>query len=500
MNPEKAYPQQQFNYLFDYERYFNSSQTKDAILVLEHLFVNSDGFALWFDHQQPLYVARKLSHDSPRKVPYLCLSVKNEVTYPYTLVDKDHLKLKFSIFVSSNVRNVTDYVVHQSGRIQRPNKVPNTAMMHNPSWLMWESGYQFIGDEATRSFSKQILDHPIVPKGKLIMNTVNSLLLVKLSEVNAFPNLTLSSYLHSNNLDIGLQIGTAAMHQEEAPLCSKYCVKGTNLIDFSIENARKLYTTKLNYLKYEKEIDIFWFVGDQLYKNLELNDAIVRQYPSLLTTRYLEALAEADATVVTEYAFRSQHLPIWTRLTNYVHTPADQLLEQLIPNVLSASMAGYSFVLPYSIGGFTYQGQPSEEIYIRMLQATALMPVMSFAKEPWKYSNETIALTKEYLDLHTKYVPLMIELAEKRVRDGSPIIRPMWYEAPQDERTFAIGDQFMLGEHIVVAPVLKANERTRLVYLPSGRWTDQHGVEYIGGTEYLVVAPLHQLPFFTRKH
>src|SRR5699024_8434317 len=93
------------------------------------------------------------------------------------------------------------------------------------------------------------------------------------------------------------------------------------------------------------------------------HDQLVQKYPSLITTKYIETVSHAAQTVISEYAFKTQHLPVWVRLTNHVETPHDQLLRELIPNVLSLAIAGYSFVVPYTVGGLLVT-KSSEEIYI----------------------------------------------------------------------------------------------------------------------------------------
>jgi len=137
------------------------------------------------------------------------------------------------------------------------------------------------------------------------------------------------------------------------------------------------------------------------------------------------------------------------------------------------------------------------------------MPVMSFhstgnvvsKREANSFiaSDATHGLISKSIALHNEHVDLFVELAKRRVRDGSPIIRPMWYEAPDDARTYAIADQYMPGENIVVAPVMGVAKRERQVYLPPGTWIDQHGRSFEGPGEFLVAAPLEELPYFKRQ-
>ena len=111
-----------------------------------------------------------------------------------------------------------------------------------------------------------------------------------------------------------------------------------------------------------------------------------------------------------------------------------------------------------------------------------------------------MAIAKKYVDLHVEHAPTLIALAKRVVSHGEPIIRPMWYAAPEDARTFTIADQFMVGDEIMVAPVLEQGQRERSVYFPPGTWIDQHGKQFTGPSVAKVLAPLEELPYFKRKH
>jgi alpha-glucosidase (family GH31 glycosyl hydrolase) len=59
-------------------------------------------------------------------------------------------------------------------------------------------------------------------------------------------------------------------------------------------------------------------------------------------------------------------------------------------------------------------------------------------------------------------------------------MRPLWWVAPNDTNTFAIDDQFLLGNDLMVAPVVTDNTGKRNIYLPSGQWKDHKGVVHKG--------------------
>ena len=83
---------------------------------------------------------------------------------------------------------------------------------------------------------------------------------------------------------------------------------------------------------------------------------------------------------------------------------------------------------------------------------------------------------------------------------GAPVMRPLWYEFPQDENTWSIEDEYTLCGSLLVAPVTEAGASDRTVYLPAGTvWKDAvNGTVYKGGQTVTVPAPLEVIPVFIR--
>ncbi|NWX90475.1 MYORG glycosidase, partial [Nothoprocta pentlandii] len=78
--------------------------------------------------------------------------------------------------------------------------------------------------------------------------------------------------------------------------------------------------------------------------------------------------------------------------------------------------------------------------------------------------------------LHESLVaPLLLELAGEVTDTGDPIIRPIWWISPRDEATHKIDSQFLIGDTLMVAPVLEMGKQERDVYLPMGKWRSYKG-------------------------
>lgn len=84
---------------------------------------------------------------------------------------------------------------------------------------------------------------------------------------------------------------------------------------------------------------------------------------------------------------------------------------------------------------------------------------------------------------------------------GTPVLRTLFYEFPDDEKSWTIHDEYLYGPDILVAPVLNLGAKQREVYLPKGaKWTNLHTGEMVsGGTSFMANAPLHEIPVFLKN-
>ena len=97
---------------------------------------------------------------------------------------------------------------------------------------------------------------------------------------------------------------------------------------------------------------------------------------------------------------------------------------------------------------------------------------------------------------------LIAKLSFSATATGLPINRPIWWLDPQDEVALGIDSEFLLGDSILVAPVMEEGAVTRDIYLPSGTWKDMNKKDVIitGPTWiYNYEADLFTLPYFTKQ-
>ncbi|NQX47931.1 glycoside hydrolase family 31 protein [Paenibacillus tritici] len=178
------------------------------------------------------------------------------------------------------------------------------------------------------------------------------------------------------------------------------------------------------------------------------------------------------------------------------------------------------------IGGF-HGGNPADasfrELMVRWFQYGAFSPVFRLHgdrqpfvpptgtrgggvcgsgsdNEVWSYGEEAYAIFKEFMQMRERLKPYIRGLMEAAHEKGTPPMRPLFYDFPQDPAAWDVEDQYMFGPDLLVAPVLSEGERARKVYLPSGAsWTHVYsGETFAGGQAVTTDAPLEQIPLFVR--
>ena len=129
-------------------------------------------------------------------------------------------------------------------------------------------------------------------------------------------------------------------------------------------------------------------------------------------------------------------------------------------------------------------------------------PAQGGPNEVWSFGEDVYAILREYLFIRQRLHDYIIKQMHFAAESGSPPMRPLFFDYPNDGNAADVDDQFMLGADLLVAPVLHAGARQREVYLPQGdRWTNVWtGDQQVGGERVSVQAPLERIPLFVRDN
>ncbi|WP_114784281.1 glycoside hydrolase family 31 protein [Botryobacter ruber] len=180
-----------------------------------------------------------------------------------------------------------------------------------------------------------------------------------------------------------------------------------------------------------------------------------------------------------------------------------QYFAPVIKAGINMGLSGVSY-WTHNMGGFEHKADP--ELYIRWVQFGMFSPVAHVFgmdhpgyKEPWNYGEEALANFRKYDLLRYRLIPYIYSSAFQTYKTGVPIMRALVMEHQKDVNTYAVDDQYMFGDNILVAPVTTKEAQTRVVYLPEGEWVEYWtGKTYQGKKHYNIVSPLDQLPIFVK--
>jgi alpha-glucosidase (family GH31 glycosyl hydrolase) len=174
-------------------------------------------------------------------------------------------------------------------------------------------------------------------------------------------------------------------------------------------------------------------------------------------------------------------------------------LQTAVTQDLAISTIGYPFVETDMIGGSLGQPPPQKETLVRWAQAASLMPLMYSSTTPVGYDAQTVALYKRAIAMHRRLAPYIGEQVRRAVATGEPIMKPLFFAFPREQRTYTVTDEWLLGDDVLAAPVVGPGT-TRDVYVPRGRWVDvNHGRVVRGPTTLRSYrAPLDAVPVFVR--
>ena len=179
-------------------------------------------------------------------------------------------------------------------------------------------------------------------------------------------------------------------------------------------------------------------------------------------------------------------------------------LKLSISITLNMGLSGQSFTGP-DIGGFA--DDTTGELLVRWTQLGAFLPffrnhsaVDTIRQEPWLFGEEVERACRQAISLRYQFMPYLYSVFADCHFSGYPVIRPLFSAEPENPHLRSIDDCYLLGDNLLVAPILYESELRREVYLPAGDWYDFHtNQRYAGAALISVEAPLDRLPLFVKS-
>lgn len=312
----------------------------------------------------------------------------------------------------------------------------------------------------------------------------------------------------------------------------------TVIYDATNPEARKFIweTVKKNY--YDYGIDMFWldeaepeysaydFDHYRYYEGSALK--VANAYPKLHAKAFYDGMKEAgqeDIVNLLRCAWVGSQKYAALVWSGDIYSNFAALRDQLAAG-LNIGIAGIPWWVSDTGGFFGNKNDAHfNELLIRWFQFSAFCPVLRMhgdrgphdipnlsdldygggfsptgqPNELWSYGEEAYQIMKKYLDIRLEMKEYIKSAMEEASANGSPVIRTMFYEFPEDARCWELKDQYMFGSKYLVAPVLYQGMTERGIYLPGGAWKSIHdGTVYEGSRDIRMDTPLEIIPVFEK--
>ena len=246
--------------------------------------------------------------------------------------------------------------------------------------------------------------------------------------------------------------------------------------------------------------DVAFSDGERRATHKELHNV----YGHFMAKAAYEGLKAADGRrpfVITRacYAGTQKYSTVWTGDNHSIWAH----LQMAIPQMCSLCRSG----MPYAgtdLGGFGSDTTP--ELLARWVQFACFSPLFrnhsalgTRPQEPWRFGPETLDIYRRYVKLRYEWLPYFYDLFWEEQRTGAPILRPLVFHYPEEETARTCNDEFLVGDRVLVAPVVQQGARRRMVWLPRGEWYDYWTREKITGPAAFVrEAPLELCPIYVK--
>ncbi|MCD0166170.1 glycoside hydrolase family 31 protein [Deinococcus sp. 12RED42] len=239
--------------------------------------------------------------------------------------------------------------------------------------------------------------------------------------------------------------------------------------------------------------------------HLEVHNAYANGMSEASRAGYAKFSPQVRPWILTRagYAGIQRHATVWTG----DNTATWSHLSLSLPMIQGLGLSGIPFA-GADVGGFG--GDTTGELLARWYQAAVGYAFLrnhsalgTADQEPWRFGDTFTDVIRAALELRYRLLPHLYTLAQAATRTALPVMRPLALHWPADEDAVREDTQYLLGEGLMVAPVLRAGHRRRLVYLPAGRWAEvfnlsEFGAVHAGGQHVVANAPLHTLPMYLR--
>jgi len=284
---------------------------------------------------------------------------------------------------------------------------------------------------------------------------------------------------------------------------------GMGIVDFTDPGAREWFKSKLRLLL-EMGVDSFKtdfgerIPTDVVYYDgsdtLKMHNFYTYLYNQTVFELLQEQRGEGEAVVFARSATTGgQKFP--------VHWGGDctgtfESMAESLRGGLSLGLSGFGF-WSHDIGGF--EQTASADVYKRwvafgLLSSHSRLHGSSTYRVPWVYDEEAVDVLVKFTRLKCSLMPYLFQAACQAHENGTPVLRAMILEFPDDPGCFYLDQQYMLGDSLLVAPVMNY-DGTATFYVPAGCWTNLLNGKIVEGPRWVQEKhDFFNLPIFVRPN
>ena len=281
---------------------------------------------------------------------------------------------------------------------------------------------------------------------------------------------------------------------------------GLAIVDFSNPAARDWFKSKLRPLL-EMGVDCFKtdfgerIPTDVVYFNGVDPEQMHNLYPLLYNQTVWELMQEMKGDEAIVFARSAttggQSMPVHWGGDN---TSSFVSMAESLRGGLSLMSSGFGY-WSHDIGG--YEGVLDPAVFKRwlafgLLSSHSRLHGSGSVRVPWSVDEEAVDVTRTFTHLKQTLLPYLLEVGKEVTSSGTPMMRPMYMEFPEDKTTWFLDQQYMLGPHLLVAPVFTEKGDVDF-YLPQGEWKNYFTGDVVTGGRWVSeVHGFHTLPLYVR--
>ncbi|OWR45565.1 hypothetical protein KGM_205602 [Danaus plexippus plexippus] len=516
--------------------------------VVTRYLINSKGGAITVDEDTPLHI----SVNRGRKE--ICLKAKYD-DFAFANKITEFPELKYNICTARDIKSLHSSI-HNHRRAPlwdglKPGDIKTLdSLISEPVWQIAPRFKHELQDETIAKYTEDVISLGFLKQGHVLINEFWQNEIGDLTvDTSRFATLNVTvNKLHRRGFKVAFTIqpfiSTESKNFAETvqkrllisernsdrriPALTRFkSLASAGVLDITNNRSVPWIMDKLQTVISAYHIDSFYFdLGTAYdmphYYRCEQKLINPDQYKTIFTKTFEKALN----IIGVSSAIHLPRPPIFVSLPPFESTW--DALRLVIPTMLTYGINGFPFTMPGAVGGDIYwpgseqflpsaKGAvesivnsttqengielPERELYMRWLQLATFLPVMKFTHLPSKYNDVTVLeMAKNLTLLRQMYVtPLLLKYKREALEEGLPLVRPLWLVADADV-TPAL-DEFVIGDEIVVAPVVHQGHTTREVYLPAGLWQDGIDGSLRKGNRWMhdYRVPATKVAYFLRK-